>query len=104
MKRPVNGTMGGPLLAVTPPVARSVPKTDPRRARRKNDIVVRIDALGSLQRLVNRDRHDVRRLQCDHVTPLAVGDGAHGGASEASREQPIVARRHAAALKMTQYE
>ena len=42
----------------------------------------------------------MRRLERDHVPPLLVGDGAHGGGAESGRQQPVVPRGLATALEV----
>ena len=61
--------------------------------------MLRVDGLRHAQHVLDRHGHDVRRLEGHHLPPLLVGDRAHGGAAEARREEPVVARRLAAALQ-----
>src|SRR5262245_45917879 len=66
-------------------VPRLVTKTDSRLARRQNDVVIRIDSLRDLERLLDRNRHDMRRLERHHVAPLGIRDRSNGRTAETSR-------------------
>src|SRR3982750_3056030 len=51
-----------------------VPEADPRRSGCEHDIVTRVYTLGLAERLLDWNRHDVRRLQRHHLSPLLLVD------------------------------
>src|SRR4051812_32062637 len=82
----------------------SIAEAYPGGPRRGHHIVLRIHTLELLERFLDGDGHDVRRLQRDHVAPAFVFDRAHGGATKPRRQQTVVPRGLPAPLEMAEHE
>src|SRR5450830_1691368 len=86
------------------PSAPSVPERYTRGPCRLNGVVVDLDAFGCPENFFDRNRDDVRRLQCDHLVPFLIGDRANRGSSKPHGEKPVIPGWLTAPLKMSEHE